>query len=384
MRPSARFSSVELSMIRQIAALATSRSINLGLGEPNIEPDEEFRELARIAATNTTFHYTANAGMLSLRELISESEAGSIFDPATEVCVTHGTEEALYAVMQAFIDPGDEVLIPDPGFVAYETLVGLAGGVSVRYPLDPQSWSFSVDQIVEKITDRTKAVLVNSPSNPTGAVASEEVLASLAHALERRGIMVISDEVYRRIYYGQPPASMNALGANVVTLGGMSKSHAMTGLRLGWVLAAEPLMKTVVKAHQYIATCASAFSQTLAELILKSPEWNSRWLSRTREQFATQRAAALRGVEELLDVTVQPPGGAFYLFVPVPACSSLQLARKLATEAEVLTIPGYAFGEGGEGFLRISYAASPEDIGEGLRRIAGMLRALDRSKDETK
>ncbi|MEA2239155.1 MAG: hypothetical protein QOC81_3879 [Thermoanaerobaculia bacterium] len=363
-----RLANIELSLIRQINALATPLSVNLGIGEPNIEPDETLRAFAVKAAATGSWHYTPNAGTLSLRKLIA-GESG--LDPKSEVCVTAGTEEALFSIMQAFVDPGDEVLIPNPGFVSYATLARMAGATPVTYELEPPDWRLDVDALMKRITPKTKLIVVNSPSNPLGSVIDRESLQRIANA----GPLVVSDEVYREIWYDAPPPSMLGMSANVIVTGGMSKSHAMTGLRLGWILAADALMTPIVTAHQYVATCASAFSQLLAESILSDETWNRGWLDRVRAQFRAQRESALFSIARELEVTIPPPAGAFYAFVPVPACDTVMFARTLATDAAVLVIPGVAFGSMGEGFVRVSYAASLDDIGTGIERVGRWLRA---------
>lgn len=367
----ARFAEIELSLIRQINALATPLSINLGLGEPNVEPDETLREFARIAATTGSWHYTANAGTLALRKLVGERYG---VDGAAEVCMTAGTEEGLFSIMQAYVDPGDEVLVPNPGFPAYPTLTRIAGGIPVTYDLEPPRWELRAQTLLSRITPRTKMIVVNSPSNPLGAVIPRETLETIAGA----GILVVSDEVYGEIWYDAPPPSMAGMGANVLVVNGFSKSHSMTGLRLGWVVGRAELVKPVLTAHGYIATCASAFSQTLAEKILSSPEWNATWLEATRAQFRRQRETALSAIERELHAPINPPAGAFYAFVPVPSCDTLGFTRSMAIDGAVVVIPGVAFGAGGEGFIRISYAASVEKIGSGIERLGRALRAAGR------
>ncbi|HEX7192400.1 MAG TPA: pyridoxal phosphate-dependent aminotransferase [Thermoanaerobaculia bacterium] len=359
-RTAHRFENIELSLIRQINALATSESINLGIGEPNLEPDDTFREFARRAAT-TSWHYSPNAGNLSLRKKLGEPN---------EICVTAGTQQALYAIFQAFVNPGDEVLIPNPGFVVYATLAKICGATPVPYDLEPFVWKAGK----LPVTPKTKLIVVNSPSNPLGSVIGEETLREIANL----GPLVVSDEVYREIWYDSPAASMRAMSPNVISVGGMSKSHGMTGLRLGWVHARAELMKTIVMAHQYIATCASVFTQALAEEILDHDDWNAQWLERVRAQFHDQREAALYALRHELDMTIDPPAGAFYAFVPVPSCTTLEFAKRLATDAGVLVIPGVAFGSAGEGFVRISYAASTQQIATGIERIGRWLRANGR------
>jgi len=363
-----RLAGIEISLIRQINALATPLTVNLGIGEPNVEPDETLREFAERAAATGSWHYTANAGTLALRKLIVE-ESG--FDPKTEVCVTAGTEEALFSIFQAFVDPGDEVLVPNPGFLAYATLSRIAGAKPVPYDFDPSDWRLDADALLRRITTKTKLIVVNSPSNPLGSVIGRETLERIANA----GPLVVSDEIYREIWYEEPPPSMLGMSDRVIVVGGMSKSHAMTGLRLGWVIAREAVMRPIVTAHQYVATCASAFSQSLAESILSDPAWNRSWLEGVRGQFRAQREAALFAIERELEAAIPPPAGAFYAFVPVPACDTVTFAKTLATDAAVLVIPGVAFGSLGEGFVRISYAASLEEITSGIERIGRWLRA---------
>ncbi|HUF16817.1 MAG TPA: pyridoxal phosphate-dependent aminotransferase [Thermoanaerobaculia bacterium] len=372
MKPASRFENVDVSIIRQINALATSLTTNLGLGEPNLEPDETFREMARAAAGAGSWQYTANAGNLGLRTRIAGSLDGT-YDPRTEVCVTAGTQEGLFAIAQAYVEAGDEVLTPDPGFLSYDVLVRLAGGMPVHYRLDAETWQPDTHAIASLITERTRAIILNSPSNPTGAVIPEAVLREIVELARSRGLLVISDEVYREIHYGDRPASVAGMGTHVLVVSGLSKSHGMTGLRLGWVAAEQSLMLPILRAHQYIATCASAFSQQLAEAVFTNSRWNASWLASVREQFGQQREAALDAARLHLHSDLAPPAGAFYLFVPVPLCDTLSLAKALATDAAVLVIPGMAFGPGGEGFLRISYAASVEQIQTGIRHIGEYL-----------
>lgn len=370
-RAARRLENVEISLIRQINALATPLSVNLGIGEPNLEPDDELREMARRAAT-APWRYSPNAGAFSLRKLLC---AGTSYDPKSEVCVTAGTEEGLFAIFTAYVDPGDEVLVPNPGFVSYGTLARVCGATAVGYDLEPPSWEIDVEALERKITPRTKLIVVNSPSNPLGAVASREALERIAAT----GRLVVSDEVYGEIWYDAPPPSMRGMGKNVIVVSGLSKSHGMTGLRIGWTFADAEVMRPITTAHQYIATCAPVFTQALAELIFESPEWNASWLARVREQFAKQREAALYAIAHELETPIAPPGGAFYAFVPVPSCDTIAFAKTLATDAAVLVIPGLAFGSRGEGFVRISYAAPIEEITAGIERVGRWLRTNEGS-----
>jgi aspartate/methionine/tyrosine aminotransferase len=371
MKPARRIDGIQISLIRQINALATSESLNLGIGEPNVEPDETLRAMAARAASVGSWHYSANAGNLSLRKKICE---GIDFNPKTEACVTAGTEEGLYAIFQAYVNDGDEVLVPNPGFTSYPTLAKLAGGVPVPYAIEPPDWKLDAKAVLSKITSKTKLIVVNSPSNPLGSIIERQTLETIASA----GPLVVSDEIYREIWFDAPPQSMLGMRDNVIVVNGMSKSHSMTGLRLGWILAREEVMRPVITAHQYVATCASVFSQHLAEMILDAREWNVSWLERVRDQFREQREAALYSIEHELDAKIPPPAGAFYAFAPVPTCDTEFFARTLATDAAVLVIPGVAFGSAGEGFIRISFAAPVDAIGVGIERVGRWLKAAGR------
>src|SRR5712692_5386957 len=286
MKPAKRLDGIEISLIRQINALATSES-------PNVEPDPTLRALAARAASSGSWHYSPNAGALSLRKKLAQRID---YDPKTEICITAGTQEGLYAVFQAYVSDGDEVLVPNPGFTSYPTLAKLAGGIPVPYAIEPPDWKLDAKAVLSKITTRTKLIVINSPSNPLGAVVDRQTLESIAAA----GPLVVSDEIYRQIWFDGPPPSMLGIGRNILVVDGMSKSHSMTGLRLGWILAREEVIRPVITAHQYIATCASVFSQLLAEMILDAREWNTSWLARVRGQFGEQREAALYSIEHEL------------------------------------------------------------------------------------
>jgi aspartate/methionine/tyrosine aminotransferase len=375
-RRATRLDSVEISLIRQIQALGTPLSINLGIGEPNVEPTQAIRRMAEEVAREEPWRYSPNPGFPELRRLISDEEAPQ-YDPQHEICVTAGTEEGLYAVMQSFVDPGDQVLVPDPGFVSYPVLVSLAGGKAVPYALDPEGWEVDFDALERVWTPATKAIVVNSPSNPTGAVLSETTVRRIVAMAEERGTLIIADEVYREIHYGERPPTFGGRGGPVVVLNGMSKSQSMTGLRLGWVLAPADLMREIVKAHQYIATCASVFSQHLAMRILADGEARREWMETLRGAMGRQRDAAVAAARRAFGAEIAAPAAAFYLFAPVPSCTTVDLARSLATDAAVLTIPGSAFGRRGEGFLRVSYAAPVEVIQEGMERIGKHLELME-------
>lgn len=372
MKPAARFTHIEISLIRKMNAMARPSTLNLGIGEPNVPPDAGLLAMAREAAEGD-WHYSPNAGNFSLRLRIAERHGGE-YDPGSEICVTAGTMEALYAIAQAFVDPGDEVLVPDPGFLAYPAIATLAGATPVHYPLLPGTWDVDLEALERLVTPKTKMIVVNNPSNPTGAMLPEATLRRIAALGDERDFLVVSDEVYSEVFYGARPTSMLGMGRNVVVVDGMSKSHVMTGLRMGWILARGAVMSTIYKSHQYIATCASVFAQQLAEKILSDPAWNARWLDGMRAQFGLQRAALLSALRREIGIELDPPAAAFYAFFRVSSDDSLALASKAASESDVLVIPGIAFGALGEGYLRVSYASDVATIDEGIRRLAPYVR----------
>jgi aspartate/methionine/tyrosine aminotransferase len=274
------------------------------------------------------------------------------------------------------VNPGDEVLVPDPGFTSYPTVAKLCGATPVPYVIEPPDWKLKPESM--PFSKKTRLVVVNTPSNPLGSVVDAEALATITRMAADHGAVVVSDEVYHHIWYDAPPPTMAGLADNVLMVSGMSKSHGMTGLRLGWIMGRADLMKPVYTTHQYINTCASVFSQNLTEMIFENKDWNASWLESVRAQFRTQRDEALHAIEKELDAKIQPPSGAFYAFVPVPSCDTLGFAKSLAGDAAVLVIPGVAFGAAGEGFVRISYAAPIEQIGTGIERMGRALRAAGR------
>jgi len=372
MRPATRFASIDISLIRKMNAMAKPSTLNLGIGEPNVEPDAGLLAMARESAGGD-WHYSPNAGYRSLREKVAERH-GATYDPRGEVCITAGTMEALYAIAQGFIEQGDEVLVPDPGFLAYPAIATLTGATPVPYPLVPGTWDVDLDALARLVNPKTKMIVVNTPSNPTGAIVPEATLRAIAALGDERDILIVSDEVYSEVYYGHRPPSMTGMGRNVVVVDGMSKSHVMTGLRMGWILARAEVMSTIYKSHQYIATCASVFAQQFAEKILSDPEWNARWLDGMRAQFRMQRDALVTALRREAGIELDPPLGAFYAFFHVDTPDSLALATKAAAEADVLVIPGIAFGDRGEGYLRVSYASDVATIDEGIRRLAPYIR----------
>lgn len=371
--PASRVANVQLSVIRQMASMRREGTIDLGLGEPDIQPSEWMRDVAMRVAREEPWSYSPNAGLPSVRQALA-CHVG--VEGVEHVCITAGSQEALFAIAQAWFEPGDEVLVPDPGFLAYPTLVELAGARAVPYPLIAPDWKLDRDRLSDAVTSATRAIIINSPSNPTGSALAADDLDFLLKVSEDRGLLVISDEIYREIWWDASPAAVPRDHPRTLIVGGMSKSHAMTGLRAGWVCGDPELLRPVIIAHQYITTCASVFAQRMMEEVLRSPS-NDTWLDTLREHFAARAELAVEVWNREVGIPVARPQGAFYLFAPVPSCSTGSFARRLLEVENVLTIPGSAFGREGEGWLRISCAASAADLEEGIRRVARQLEMVE-------
>jgi aspartate aminotransferase len=376
--PARRLRGIQKSMIRQVFDRALPGSINLGLGEPDLPtPDVIRREAARVVAQEQN-GYTTHAGLPALRERVASDYAHLRLSPE-QVVVTAGSQEALYLALLTLVDEGDEVLIPDPGFVAYPTIVRMAGGTPRFYRMPAaRDFAFDAEEFRRRLTPRTKVVVCISPSNPTGRVLSRAELAAMAAALEGSGAYVLSDEIYRDLYYtGERPASVSEFrGERVVVIGGLSKSMSMTGWRLGWLCGDADVVRAALVLHGYTTTCASTVSQKAA-----LAAWTDE-AEAAREGFrATFRArrdylAALLAGELSLRAVV--PEGAFYTMVDVSGHGdSMSVAERLLA-ARVVTVPGAAFGAEGEGYLRVSFCADLPVIAEGVRRMKEALKAVSR------
>jgi len=366
---------VERTLIRRIFDAAPQGAINLGLGQPDLPTPAPIAlaGIEGIAAGRTG--YTSTAGDPALRAAIAGRYPWIARGPEN-VVVTIGSQEAVFASMLTLVDPGDEVLVPDPGYPAYAVVARLLGARAVGYPLRPErGFRIEADDVLERVTAGTRLVVTCSPSNPTGAIDAGTDLERLADALRERGIPWLSDEIYAGYAYDGPAPSLSrvAPGGGLV-VSGLSKDLSMTGWRIGWVVGDASIVGRITAAHQYLVTCASSVSQAAA-LRAFSPgaeALRAEYLEIFRSRRALM-AAALRAIPGL-PVTV--PDGAFYFFVDVRRFgSSLEIAERTLARRGVITIPGEAFGAGGAGFLRISYAASEGDIRAGIAGLAAELAA---------
>jgi aspartate aminotransferase len=364
-RISRRVAGLPGSGIRKWFAGAGPGSINLTLGQPDFDTPEHIKAAACRALAEGKTGYTPNTGIPELREAIvakSRRENGLEYTP-DEVMVTAGASEALLLLMQALVDDGDRVLVPDPGFVSYAALAQLAGGRPVGLPLDDR---LRLDVEAAKAEmDRARVLVLNSPANPTGAVEPAEHVKALVEYAADAGVTVLSDEVYEHFVYGGARAvSAARYGENVVTVNAVSKTYAMTGWRLGWFAATEELVEQANKVHQSGQACASSIAQYAAVAALDGPQ---DCVEAMRAEYEARRDLLCGGLAAL-GVEFPWPEGAFYAFPPMDAA----LVERIVA-AGVIIVPGESFGPRGAGYARILYAASRETLAAALERIGGVI-----------
>jgi aspartate/methionine/tyrosine aminotransferase len=367
--PARRLRGIEKSMIRQVFDRARPGSINLGLGEPDLPtPDVIRREAARVVVEEQN-GYTTHAGLPALRERVASDYPHLSLTPE-RVIITAGSQEALYLALLTLVDEGDEVLIPDPGFVAYPTIVRMAGGTPKFYKLPAaRGFTFDAEDFKRALTPKTKVVVCISPSNPTGRVLSREELAALGAALEGSGAYVVSDEIYRELYFGsERPSSVSEFRRErMLVIGGLSKSMSMTGWRLGWLCGDADVVRSALVLHGYTTTCASTVSQKAGLAAWTAEAAEAR--IQIRCTFRERRDHLLGLLASELNLRAVEPEGAFYAMVDVSAHGdSMSVAERLL-EHGVITVPGAAFGAEGEGYLRVSFCADLGVLAEGVRRM---------------
>jgi len=363
-----RLQGIEKSVIRQVFDRALPGSLNLGLGEPDLPTPDVIRRAAVRIIEEEQNGYTTHAGLPALREKIA-SDYAYLEGKPERVIVTAGSQEALYLALLTLVDEGDEVLLPNPGFVAYPTIVRMAGGVSNFYCLpSTKDFSFDIEDFRRALTPRTKVVVCISPSNPTGRALSTNDVRALADAVRNHGAYLISDEIYRELYYGEErPESASSYYDRTIVISGLSKSMSMTGWRLGWMAGDPSVIQSALVLHGYVTTCASAVSQK-ASLVAWSDEAE---LARTsfRKTFKARRDHLLELINSDLGLRAVTPDGAFYTMVDVSKFgSSMKVAEAFLAE-RVITVPGSAFGSESEGFLRLSFCADLDALTEGVQRM---------------
>jgi aminotransferase len=355
--------------------------ISLGIGEPDFTTPRPILEAGIRSLQSGDTHYTSNAGILELRQALSshlERLYGVRYDPLTEIVITVGGSEALYLSTTALLDPGDEVIVLTPCFVAYQAEVHLAGGVPVEVPCRLEN-NFDVDpdDIRAAITPRTKAIMIGFPNNPTGAVASRECLTEVGRIAEEHDLIVISDEIYDQLVYGIDHVCFPTLPGmrdRSILLGGFSKDYAMTGWRIGYAAAPEAILNGMLRIHQYSLMCSSTTAQKAAyEALINGEPYVRQMVS----EYDRRRKLIVNGLNTIGLRTFEPRG-AFYAFPYIgdTGMDDETFAARLLQEERVAVVPGSAFGKGGEGFVRCSYATAYDKLEEALDRIERFVKKI--------
>ncbi|WP_227937496.1 aminotransferase [Alkalihalobacillus deserti] len=382
-RLSKRVQTIKPSGIRRFFDLASKMEniISLGVGEPDFVTPWNVREASISSLERGFTAYTANAGLLELRKEITSymSKRFSVhYDPETEVLVTVGASEAIDIGMRAILNEGDEVIIVEPSFVSYVPLVQMAGGVAVSIGTNKEDqFKVSAKQIEAAITSRTKAIMLCFPNNPTGATMTGEEMQQIADLAERYDLLVFSDEIYAELSYDEDHvsfASLPNMKERTILISGFSKSFAMTGWRLGFVLASPDLLAAMLKLHQYSLMCAPSMAQYGALEALRSGMDD---IERMKQSYKQRRNYMVKSFGEI-GLPCHTPGGAFYAFPSIEetGLSSEEFAEKLLLEERVAVVPGHVFGEGGEGHIRCSYATSMENLEQSVERIGRFLKKI--------
>jgi aminotransferase len=383
--PAERLKLIKPSGIRRFFALAQEMPtcVNLSVGEPDFSVPAHALDGGWRAVREGKTHYAPTNGIPELREALSQKayrDYGLSYDPDCEILITVGGTQAIFAALMGLLNQGDEVLIPDPGFVVYEPGVLLAGGVPVHVPLlEENDFKPSIDDVMSLITDRSRVMILNSPNNPTGSVLSYDEVAALSKIAVERDLIVISDEVYEKILYDGVThhclAAFPRMRERTLVVGSFSKTYAMTGLRVGCAYGPKDLISPLWLVHQYTVACVDTFSQYVALAALRGPQT---CVKEMVQEFDRRRHLVHKRLNEIGAFRFQLPNGAFYAFPNIrgSGLSSDGLAELLLKETKVLTVPGSSFGAFGEGYLRLSYAAAYEKLEEALNR---MERALKKS-----
>lgn len=363
------------------AASTMSNVISLGVGEPDFDTPWHVREEGIYSLEKGRTFYTGNSGLLELREEIGRylDRRFGLSYSADEILVTVGGSEAIDIGFRTMLDPGDEVIIPEPCYVSYLPCVKLAGGVPVRLPLEEKDqFKLTKEKLLSAITDKTKILVLPFPNNPTGAILNREELQIIADIVKEHDLFVMSDEIYSELNYegGHVSiASIPGMRERTIVINGFSKSYAMTGWRLGYAAGPKEIMKQMLKIHQFVIMCAPTTSQYAAIEALRNGDEDVR---RMRESYDERRHFLVNALNEM-GLPCFEPKGAFYVFPNISAygMTSEEFARRLLEQERVAVVPGTAFGECGEGFLRISYAYSIDNLKKALDKIEKFIDTLN-------
>ena len=375
---------IKPSGIRKFFDIASTMEdvISLGVGEPDFPTPWEIRKAGILSLEGGKTRYTSNRGLETLREEIGryvERKYNVTYDPKSEILVTVGGSEAIDACIRAIASPGDEIIIPQPSYVCYEPIAALCGCKPVIIETKAEnSFKITPEELKAAITPRTKALILPYPCNPTGAIMERADLEAIAAILRDTNILVISDEIYAELTFGEAPhvsiASIDGMQERVVLINGFSKTFSMTGWRLGYACGPKPVMEQLTKIHQYAIMCAPTTSQYAAIEALRNGD---EAVAAMLEEYDMRRRLIVNGFNKL-GLSCREPKGAFYAFpcIRSTGMTSEEFCEKLLYSEKVAIVPGTAFGESGEGFVRASYCYSTEHILEALRRIERFLNSL--------
>ncbi len=374
---------IQPSGIRRFFDLASSMEnvISLGVGEPDFVTPWNVIEASFHSLEQGYTAYTANAGLFELRKEISrymKRRFGVTYSAEEEIIVTVGASQAIDLALRAVVNPGDEVIIVEPSFVSYAPTVTLAGGVPVPVNTYSQDdFKLQPEQIEAAVTDKTKAILICSPNNPTGTVLSKGDLERIAEVVEKHDLLVISDEIYAELTYDEPYTSFPAvrnMRERTILISGFSKSFAMTGWRLGFACGPKEIMQAMLKIHQYTMMCAPTMAQHAALEALINGQKD---VVKMKESYRQRRRLVVQSLEEM-GLSCHVPGGAFYVFPSIEktGMTSEEFAEQLLMKEQVAVVPGSVFGESGEGHIRCSYATSIQKLEEAMRRMNRFLKTL--------
>lgn len=385
-----RMDTLPFSEIRVMMEKATQMQkqgadvIHMEIGRPDFDTPEVIKRAAYDSLAKGNVFYTSNYGTPELRQAIADKlkRDNNVEYEAEEILVTIGVGEGTYAAMAAFLNPGDEVLVPDPVWLNYIHVPHFFDAVPVSYKLrEENDYQIDLGEVESLITGKTRMLVINTPGNPTGTVQSLETLEGLAAIARKHNLIVVSDEIYEKLVYGGEKhisiASLPGMKERTITLNGFSKCYSMTGWRLGFVAAPRNFIQAMVRNHQYINTCAASFVQEAGITALEKAEPDVQDMVK---EYARRRDCAVAAINAIDGLSCKTPGGAFYIFVNVKALgrTSEEIANYLLEEAKIAVVPGSAFGPQGEGYIRISYACSYERIVEGMERLKAAVAKLRR------
>ncbi len=378
---------IKPSGIRKLFDLAQNRKdiISFGIGEPDFITPDHVREAAKQAIDDGYTHYTPNAGYYDLRTALAQKlrEVNKIPVQTEEVVVTAGGTQALFSAFNVLLNPGEELILPDPGFLIYGSQVTLVGGNPVYLPIrEKNNFQIDPEELQSLITPKTKAILINSPSNPTGMVVKEEVLQKIAQIARANNLFIISDELYEDILFDGRKhisiASLPEMKERTISIFGFSKSFAMTGWRLAYLACPEYLVDEIIKIQQNTAVCPNSVTQRAVLYGLQHQKETQLSIEYMRKAYQDRRDILISGFNEIEGFRCLPPEGAFYAFPNITEIGkkSEELSMYLLDKCGVVTVPGNAFGQYGEGYLRFSFATSIDLLKKGIERIKEGIKKL--------